>query len=227
MNEQDQRIIERIRKLLRLGAKTNHRAEAEAAIAKAHELAGEAGIAIDSIDADRESVRVTHEAGGPRSLTYSRKLCHGILKRHFSVHVIGDSFSGAVYVGPAVNIAIARHVENFLLRACAAAWSEYAVERAVRNARKATERRRAFEKGFYAGIDNVLSRRPIRNDAADINLAIDAYTRRNFKIVSVPLNNKIPARYDHALYSGVVAGQKTRLDRPVEAAASPLRIGVQ
>ena len=31
MNAQEQRIIERVRKLLRLGGKTNHRAEAEAA----------------------------------------------------------------------------------------------------------------------------------------------------------------------------------------------------
>ena len=46
MNAQEQRIIERVRKLLRLGGKTNHRAEAEAAVAKAHEVAAGAGIAI-------------------------------------------------------------------------------------------------------------------------------------------------------------------------------------
>jgi hypothetical protein len=220
MNAQEQRIIERVRKLLRLGGKTNHRAEAEAAVAKAHEIAAGAGIAIDGIDADREAVRITHEEGGARSRSHARKLCHGILKNHFGVCVLGSSTHGAAYVGPAVNIAVARHVEVFLLRQCGALWSAYATKaHGVRVPRKMTQRRRAWELGFFAGIDHVLRQRPIRNDSEDINRAIRQYVSDRFKVKAMKMNLKTQKRHTNDLESGFQDGKSTRLDRPVEAAA--------
>ena len=219
MNEQEQRIIERVRKLLRLGNKTNHRAEAEAAVAKAHEIAAGAGIAIDGIDADREAVRITHEDGGARAASHARKLARAILGNHFGVLVLGSSTHGAAYVGPAVNIAVARHVEVFLLRQCGALWKAYAAAHGVRGPRKMTQRRRAWELGFFAGIDHVLRQRPIRNDSEDINRAIRQYVSDRFKVKAMKMNLKTQKRHTNDLESGFQDGKSTRLDRPVEAAA--------
>jgi Protein of unknown function (DUF2786). len=217
MTDNQSAIIEKIRKLLRLG-RSNHQAEAEAAIAKAHELAQGAGIAIEGIDADREPARITHERSGVKARTHARVLCHSILKQHFSVWVIGCS-DGGLYVGPAVNIAIARHVEEYLLRECSAAWTKHAKEQRIRKPRTMSDRRRVFERMFFRGIGSVLDARPARNDLDETAQAIERYTAEHFKVKSAPVAS--PKRCNGADYmGGLLAGENTRVDRPVEAATA-------
>ena len=217
--------IERIRKLLRLG-RSNHPAEAQAAIAKAHELAQGAGIAIEGIDADREPARITHERTGVKARTHARKLCHSILKRHFSVLAVGCS-SGGIYVGPAVNIAIARHVEAYLVRECSDAWMKHAKVNRIRKPRTMSDRRRVFEVMFFHAIDNALAARPVRNDQEETAQAIDRYAadQLDLKWKKQP---PMPKRFSSTdSMGGFHAGEKTRVDRPVEAAAEQHRLAGQ
>ncbi len=216
MNAEQLRILDRIRKLLRLG-RSSHKAEAEAAIAKAHELAQEAGIAIEGVDADQEATRITHERGSLKARTHSRLRCHNILKRHFSVWIIGSG-DGVLYVGPAVNIAIAQHVEAYLIRECSTARTAHAKANKIRKPRTSSERRKVFELMFYHGIDEVLNKRPVRNDRDEIMQAVERYARDNFDIRSQ--SSQPPKRCNALDYlGGLHSGRSTRIDRPVSDAA--------
>ena len=188
-------------------------------------LEGAALLAIEGIDADSEPARITHERTGVKARTHARVLCHGILKRHFSVLVLGNS-GGGVYIGPAVNIAIARHVEAYLLRECSAAWKRHAEAHRIRKPRATGNRRRVFEFTFFCGIDHVLESRPIRNDRDETMRAIERYASERFQIQKSPF--AAPKRHNGADYmGGLHAGKNTRLDRPVEAAAEQHRLAGQ
>jgi hypothetical protein len=219
-----EQAIEKIKKLLRLGRSPN-RNEAMAAIGKAHELAAAQGVAIDGVDPDAEHAKITHESGVITRRSHARKLCHGILKRHFGVMVIGSS-DGAIYVGPDVNIQIARHVEEFLVRQVGSEWREWAELKKIGARRKAPpERRRSFENAFFGAVDLELELRPIRNDAKQIRMAIEKYVQRNFCVRTSPMNVKTSNRYLDDWYAGHEAGHNVKLSRPVDAAVRARMIG--
>lgn len=223
---QDQ-AIEKIKKLLRLG-RSPHRNEAMAAIAKAHELAAAQGVAIDGVDPDAEHAKITHESGGITRRSHARKLCHGILKRHFGVMVIGSS-DGAIYVGPDVNIQIARHVEEFLVRQVGGEWKEWdALKRGGwhrRQRKPSPERRRSFENAFFGAVDLELELRPIRNDADQIRLEVEKYVHRYFCVRHTKMNVKTSNRHLDDWYAGHEAGHNVKLSRPVDAAVRARMIG--
>ena len=213
------KIVDKIKKLLRLGRGSNHAAEAQAAIEKAYELASNAGISIDGIDMDKDSKRITHECGGVRRCVYARRLAHGILKRHFSVLVLASSQRGCVYVGPSVNIAIAKHVEAFLIRECASSWSAFTTSMRKQRIRVTANKRKTYELNFFAGIDSALRMRPIRNDRDEIQKAIDKYTESNFSVVTTKLDK--PTREDKAVATnGYLHGLATNVSRPVEGSVN-------
>ena len=219
-----EQAIEKIKKLLRLGRSPN-RNEAMAAIAKAHELAAAQGVAIDGVDPDAEHAKITHESGGITRRNHARKLCHGILKRHFGVMVIGSSV-GAIYVGPDVNIEIARHVEEFLVRQVGSEWREWAKLKKIGTRRKAhPERRRSFENAFFGAVDLELELRPIRNDADQIRLEVEKYVNRNFCVRHTKMNVKTSNRHLDDWYAGHEAGHNVKLSRPVDAAVRARMIG--
>jgi hypothetical protein len=219
-----EQAIEKIKKLLRLGRSPNCN-EAMAAITKAHELAAAQGVAIDGVDPDAEHAKITHESGGITRRNHARKLCHGILKRHFGVMVIGSS-DGAIYVGPDVNIQIARHVEEFLVRQVGSEWREWAELKKIGARRKAPpERRRSFENAFFGAVDLELELRPIRNDADQIRLEVEKYVNRNFCVRHKPMNVKTSNRHLDDWFAGHEAGHNVKLSRPVDAAVRARMIG--
>lgn len=214
MSETD-KIVERIKKLLRLGRGTNHTAEAMAAIKKAQELADNSGISIDGIDIDKEQIRITHESGGVKRCSFARRYAHAILSRHFSVRVFSSSWQGCVYIGPSVNIAIGKHVECFLIRECTSAWAEF--EKTLPKRKVTANKKKTFEVNFFAGINTVLNKRPIRNDKSEIATAIELYTKSNFKVKSTKLYP--PSHIDHTVARhGYLQGVSTNVSRPVESA---------
>ena len=219
-----EQAIEKIKKLLRLGRSPN-RNEAMAAIGKAHELAAAQGVAIDGVDPDAEHAKITHESGGITRRSHARKLCHGILKRHFGVMVIGSS-DGAIYVGPDVNIQIARHVEEFLVRHVRNEWREWESVKKIGKRRKPSpERRRSFENAFFGAVDLELELRPIRNDAEQIRMAIEKYVQRNFCVRRSPMNVKSDNRYLDDWFAGYESGLNVKLSRPVDATVRARMIG--
>jgi Protein of unknown function (DUF2786) len=211
------KIVDKIKKLLRLGRGSNHAAEAQAAIEKAYELASGAGISIDGIDIDKDTLRITHEEGGVRRCVFARRCAHGILKRHFSVLVLASSERGCIYVGPSVNIAIAKHVEAFLIRECASSWSAFSTS--MRSQRITANKRKTYELNFFAGVDSVLRMRPIRNDRDEIQKAIDKYTEANFSVVTTKLDR--PTREDRTVAANAyLHGLTTNVSRPVEGSVN-------
>lgn len=213
------KIVDKIKKLLRLGRGSNHAAEAQAAIEKAYELASGAGISIDGIDMDKDATRITHEWGGVKRCVYARRLAHGILKRHFSVLVLASSQRGCVYVGPSVNIAIAKHVEAFLIRECNTSWTAFS--QTLRYCRKhvTANKRKTYELNFIAGIESALRMRPIRNDRYEIQKSIDKYTEANFSVVTTKLDR--PTREDKTVAAnGYLHGLATNVSRPVEGSSN-------
>lgn len=214
MTEDAQRaVVARIAKLLRLSRGTDHAAEATAALAKAAQIAAEAGLSLDGIDADATDPRIVHEAGGVRRRSHSRIRCHGVLRRHFGVDVLGSSGRGAIYVGPGINIALARHIETYLVRQCAAGVVQSPSLRRLRGRNRAAATR-AWEFGFYCAIDNTLTLHPIRNDNPLVAAAIERYIADTFALTTSPVAS--PSRKHAAdAFAGYVRGSSTPCSRPV------------
>jgi hypothetical protein len=129
-------IIERIKKLLRLGADARGNAhEAERAMAMAFELAEKHRVDVESLSLDDETARAVHERWHMgRRFDRVRRGVFGLLQKFFHVTVC---VSGAemIVVGRAQDVTIARYVHDFLLRAareCLRAWE--AAEKAERDA---------------------------------------------------------------------------------------------
>jgi hypothetical protein len=209
--------IDRIKKLLRLGRRSDHVAEAESAMAKAMELADQAGIGIAGLESDTDTPKITHERSDLKRRSHSRARCHVILRRHFSVRVIGSSERGCLYVGPSANIAIARHVEEYLVRVCARCLSECQEKRKTRTFRV------QFEDGFYAAISRTLRLRPIRNDWEAVSAAVEKYVGDHFKITHRSISNG--RRNNVAFMHGVSSGLATPVDRPVTGSPAVMQIG--
>ena len=209
-----QEIIAKIRKLLRLGHGTNHVAEAQSAIAKAHELAAQAGINIDTIS-EQDPIRVTHEAVGLRRVSYERKAVHGVLITHFGVKMVYDKGHEVVYIGPEVNIALAKYIEEYLIRAVAAAWKVYDRER-PQGWSKFENRgtKRSFVLGFFDSIHKTLENRPIRNDMNTLKRAIETYTMALYPKL-ITRRHKCSLSDTNAAMRGKEAGATVSLNRPV------------
>lgn len=231
LTPQQSAVIERIRKLLRLSRGTDHAAEAAVAMAKAVAIARDAGLALDGIDAGDTTHRITHEDGGVLRRSCSRQRCHIVLRKHFGVDVIGSSWRGAIYVGPAINIALARHIEIYLISQCAAGWAQHLAANPRRRPwrdttasarRERTRARRDYEFGFYRGIDGVLLAHPIRNDLPALDSAIQLYISERFALTTTPIAT--PSRPSIALTAGYMAGLATPCDRPVHGAPSSLAL---
>lgn len=217
--EEQRAVVARIAKLLRLSHGTDHAAEAASALAKATAIAAEAGLALDGIDADATTPRIVHEYGGVKRRSHSRMRCHAVLSRHFGVDVIGSSSRGVIYVGPAINIALARHIDTYLVRQCAAGWANYPDMR-----RRKAHHKRAYEYGFYGGIERVLREHPIRNDDPALSAAIEQYVGDNFRVTTRPLG-KPDKRQSEMVMNGFIDGLATPCSRPVAGAAAAMMIG--
>lgn len=143
-------IIERIKKLLRLGkdgAATP--AEAAAALSKALKLAMEHGLKLEDIPADSDSGILTHETvestAGPAQL-----LSAGIVKTHFGVDTlfITGGSRKIHFIGLPEQVALAAYVYTYLQRTMCRAW------RTREN--KRLRDRNAFLRGFAAAMNRLM-----------------------------------------------------------------------
>jgi len=216
MDEKQAKIVERIKKLLRLGRRTNHEGERDAALAKAAELAAAAGMEIGGIEpGETAQARITSEQVKFARRTFARVNVHFILKEHFGVFVVGGG-GRLVYFGPAVNIAIARHVEVFLLREASQGWAEYRAANKLRK-RGLAVRRKVWENGFFIAVTAALCRRPLRNDAEELRHAVERYAHSVMKLKTTKM--QIPRGNARDFLDGQDAGRAVNLSRPVETGA--------
>ena len=222
MTPEQEKAIDKIKKLLRLGRGTNHAGERDAALAKAAEIAAAAGLDIGGIDAGEGGQRITRETVALSRRSHARACVHTILRRHFGVFVVGGG-GRLTYFGPAVNIAIARHIELYLLREAARGWAGYRDANRLRR-RGLGARRKVWERGFFGSVADALEARPLRNDAEALRQEVEKYA---FSVMRIRIKNSGTLRSGNTadLLAGMNAGDNINLARPVETAAQTRQIG--
>lgn len=135
-------ILEKIRKLLRLGQSPNPN-EAALALSRAFELARKHQIDLESVNLDDEEIERYLLRIGAR-LQFERKLILNLVKRFFRVKIIA-CLPNVAFIGRQTDIAIAHYVHDYLLRALRAGVRDYQAE-----VRRKLSRTRAAE--FYPGV---------------------------------------------------------------------------
>ena len=137
------KIIERIKKAVRLANKTTEAGERETAMRLARNLAEKNGIAFDEIEIEREAVgSACQEEDGelkPLDMAVDGRI-GGVLRNHFAVVMMMHLYKSRrkvryTYFGSHLNIDIAKYVADILRREARKAW---------RNAKKDAER------GFFS-----------------------------------------------------------------------------
>jgi hypothetical protein len=211
-------IIDKIKKLLRLskdGAATAE--EAAAALAKAMQLAAQAGVSLADIPADSDSGILGHQTidsqAGPAHL-----LASGLVKKHFGVDTLFDSRGGKKrihFIGLPEQIDLASYVYTYLVRTMRSAWRK----RANRRLRD----REAFLKGFACAINRLM---PAAFHRPGLILSAEKYvqdvligTDPNVKLSSL----KGPeAKSDKSFHHGFEAGDKAGIRNAIRGTSQPL-----
>lgn len=197
-------IIEKIKKLLRLskdGAATAE--EAAAALAKAMQLAAQAGVSLADIPADSDSGVLGHQTidsqAGPAHL-----LAAGLVKKHFGVDTLFDSRGGKKrihFIGLPEQIDLASYVYTYLVRTMRSAWRK-------RGNRRLRDRE-AFLKGFACAINRLM---PAAFHRPGLILSAERYVED--VIIGQDSNVKMSnlkgpeAKSDRAFHHGFEAGDK-------------------
>lgn len=216
-------IIERIKKLLRLGADARGNAhEAERAMALAFELAEKHRVDVESLDLDEKTASAVHERWHMgRRFDRIRRAVFGMLQTFFHVTVC---VSGAemIVVGRPHDITIARYVHDFLLRTareCLRAWE--AAEKTER--RRVTLNKRAnYITGFFWGISGKLRKSreamPLTDSQGALVVAEKAEREATMNGLA-PTRRTLPAlesrRHLDSLASGLRDGEKTHIHTPL------------
>lgn len=196
-------IIERIKKLLRLG-KDGAATPAEAALAlsKALKLAAEHGLKLEDIPADSDSGILSHETiksqAGP-----AHRLASGIVKRHFGVSTLFHSTNdgGKIhFIGFPEQTALASYVYEYLVRAMRRAWRT--------RSNKRMRDRDSFLRGFAAAIEDLM---PETFHQPGLTLCADKYIhdvilRGSGSKMTTLASPK--AKSDKAFFHGLKAGSK-------------------
>jgi len=219
-------IIERIKKLLRLGADARGNAhEAERAMALAFELAEKHRVDVESLNLDEETARVVHEFWhvGAR-FDRLRRGIFGILQSHFHVSVCLNR-PRMLVVGRAQDIAIAQYVHDFLLRTGRACLQTF--ERAERwwKRRMTAAKRAGYTAGFIYGVNAALNRTretmPLTGsqnalvlaEQKDRDAVIGEIAGRTGTVDALPEGR----RNRDALMAGYAAGKSTTIHQPLGA----------
>ena len=216
-------VLARIKKLLKLG--TNPAAaqgEAETAMRMAYELAEQFRVDLSTLDLDEETRRVIDERWdvGARYDTLRRGI-FGLLRRFFHVTTCLDK-PCMVVVGKAADLAIARYVHDFLLRAGRAALKadELSEKRARR--RMTAAKRVGFLNGFCYGIAAQLeaAKETLRLGDSHKALVVAEEKEREAHMKEIvgetsPLKPLKQTKNQGAVWRGFVQGQATQIHRPL------------
>jgi hypothetical protein len=226
-NEATAAIIERIKKLLRLGAdKRGNPHEAERAMQLAFELSEKYRVDMQGLDLDENTEKVMHEAWamGARYDRIRRGVC-GILMVFFHVDVV-VSRPELLIVGKPTDVLIAHYVYDFLLRACRDCLKSYEAAEKVARRRVTTGKKANYLQGFFWGVSRKLreSKQDLRlSDSQDALVLDEDQDRERYVDVLCGANAvKLKAlpehrRHDSAIDAGYRAGLDTTIHQPLNA----------
>ena len=223
------KIIDRIKKAVRLANKTTEAGERETAIRLARNLAEKHGIAFSEVEADAvvaDSAKQVEEDGFQSyDAIVDGRIC-GIIRAHFAVvtmlylrHVGTTRKVKRTYFGSSLNIEIAKYVADILRREAQKAWRN--VKKMEADGMLGFRLKRAdYMAGFFWKIHKRLTEHPIRNDIDQRNAEskkaeelFDKY-RQNNKVEDHKMRGGGDSADSASLYSGFMAADKIALNRP-------------
>lgn len=213
-------ILERIKKLLRLGQSSNS-AEAALAMQRAFELASKHGVEVESLDLDERTEKLVHEyfQCGQRP-GYLRLRILNILVRYFRVEVC-LSYPRVVFAGRESDVQIAGYVYEFLVWAGQKALRDFiAAEKAARRTTNAAKKNN-FTQGFIYGIASQLEAakpKEIEDSKSAIVLAEKAARQAYIKeLIPNQETKKLkgPPQNRSALMRGWDEGKQTNINQPL------------
>ncbi len=225
MNEESARIIDRIKKLLRLSRSPNPH-EAALALERALALAQANSISLASVDPDSDSGKIRHSTKPEARLHFEKERALILIKRHFNVDTI-RGWDHIIFIGHDADIHIAEYAYDYIVRACRACLKTYEAEERAERRKVSKNKRRNYIYGFMIGIDTNLEKLRSMPDADPGTRALVHATlamekrRREAYMVGTFRNIKTytpatPERHNqHSIVAGMLDGRKTNILRPV------------
>jgi hypothetical protein len=220
-------IVERIKKLLRL-SKSPYPGEAEAAMAKALDLAARHQVDLDALDLNSEERRIMHRAMRVgRRISYERRMALGIVKCHFNVSPV-IRYPDVLLVGESDAVAIAEYVVEFLVRSSRR--DACRMRRLVR--RYTSRRRRSFLAGWFYGVSSTLKSAHAQTLTPGTGLVLQrAEQRRAVYIADTIGRTEITRGRDESKHDsefvrvGFDRGRSTQIRPGVAAAPAAMQLG--
>jgi len=208
-------MLDRIKKLLRLGASPNPH-EAALAMAKAMELAEMNGLDISQINASEHERRIKHDYHEvPRRLAQEYKMAINVAQKFFRVRVI-VGLTSLIIIGESARIAVAGYVIDFMVReARRHTTGKYARGRP----------RKIFIIGFFAGIHENLEEYVKKSgiDRCDQDAALDKYRDQHFLTVNRKATPVSIGKSKSAFMCGFMNGSNTRVMPACKDAVAGIR----
>lgn len=212
MENEKERVIEKIKKLLRM-QNGGTAAEIETALRLAYQMAKNNNIDINSIDVNAVENKITEEFISLLQLRAEHKYALFVCKHFFNVDFIISKGNGVHFIGTSSDIAIAKYIHGFLYRHFTNSWR-------ARN--KKLKNRAAFIEGMYLGICYMLNKEKKQiAEGAGIVLStnrISDYIKKRFcnMLTEIDIRSKNQAHASHR--AGIVAGLNTKLNKGVGVA---------
>lgn len=217
-------VLEKIKKLLRLGQSSNLH-EAKLALQRAFDLANKHDVEIESLDLDEETSRLVHEyiQTGWR-VSFLQKLVLNIVVNFFNVEVCLCA-PRVLFVGLAHDVVIARYVFDFLVWAIKKETAAFAIDE--KKARRVVNgaKRHNFIQGFIYGVASKLNEaktHALEDQKWALVLSERKKAREDYLGELVPNTRtrqiKGPRENKTALMRGWERGRETNINRPLEGA---------
>lgn len=219
--EATREVLEKIKKLLRLGQSSQPH-EAAQAMRRAFELAQKHGVDVASLDLDERTERLVHEyfkTGERLSLLRLRVL--ELVQTFFPVNLV-LSRGHAVFIGRESDVAIAGYVLDFLVWAGSRGLRDYCAEEKAHR-RKMTPRKRAgFTEGYIYGVAKQLTATKAQWQLSDSHAALvvaEAAARDRHQAEIFPNTVERKAKKtetnQNALDAGYRHGRSTQINQPL------------
>lgn len=224
---EDDRILDKIKKLLRLSRSSNPH-EAALALQRAMELAQANGVRLASIDPDDEVAGIRHKERLEARLHYEKRLAIVLIQDFFSVRIL-RGWNNLKIVGRAPDIQIAEYAYVYLVRACRLCMAEWAKEESSARRRVTANKRRSYVVGFMEGVRRNLKKLSVaRADSVESMASViatnllekrrrDDYVAERWKL-GRPMSKVKFSVNNGAAVGGILDGMKTNISRPVSGA---------
>lgn len=229
------KILETLKKLLRLSANNSNEHEAQAAMLKAQQIAIQNNINIASVahhaskpDTDSGLRYVKNEKMIGQRFSICHKFSCGILLKHFNVKIVssGGRYSGRVlyFIGTENNVDFAKFAYDYLNETFLNCWREY-----KKTYQKPLNYRETYIFGLFRGLMDKLeqNKREQENNissefknsyalvVADANKGLEMATNNFFPTRKSVKSRQVSAKDGKAFSDGYERGKAINVNRPI------------